>query len=239
MNTKRSTLLFLHGSGCNGAVWAHQSRFFSSRYRVVAPDLPGHGRHKGELKKDIADYAWWVFSEIKRQGLEKPVVIGHSLGGAIALQLAIQMPDVPGALVLVGTGARLRVHPKLLETIRNNYEEALSMVSDYAFSPATAPNLIGSTRRQMRKSPAEVLLEDFQACDHFDVMQDVAGIALPTLVVVGQDDRLTPIRYSEYLHKNILGSRLEIVANAGHMVMLEQPEVFNNILLDFLEAMHE
>ncbi len=233
------SIVFIHGSGSNGATWAYQSRHFAPRHRVLAMDLPGHGRNRGQGMENIGAYASWVLAEIERERLARPVVVGHSLGGAIAIQMALRSPASVGALALVGTGARLRVLPAFFEAIKTDYAQALSTISGYVFSPSASGAIVTKALREMRKTPPEILLGDFAACDRFDAMQEITRIAQPTLIVVGRDDRMTPLKYSEFLHRNIVGSRLEIIENAGHMVMIEQPDRFNRTLQDFVDRLAE
>ncbi|MCL5959716.1 MAG: alpha/beta hydrolase [Chloroflexi bacterium] len=231
-----SSIVFIHGSGGNGAQWAYQSRYFSKRYNVVALDLPGHGRNRGETLKEIGDMAGYVLSEIERLQLNRPALVGHSLGGAVALQAALDRPPALGSLVLVGTGARLRVLPSFLESILTDHDKALGDMAGYIFSRNAPEPIVDKAMSESRKVPARVLYDDLAACDRFDVMQRLGEIRLPTLIVVGRDDFMTPVKYSEYLKANIPGSHLEIIEGAGHMVMLEQVDRFDSVLDTFLSA---
>jgi pimeloyl-ACP methyl ester carboxylesterase len=86
----------------------------------------------------------------------------------------------------------------------------------------------------MLQCKAEILYGDFLACDRFDVMKEVEKIVLPTLILCGEDDQLTPVKYSQFLQSLIKGSKLEVLPNAGHMVMMESPEVFNEKIRAFI-----
>ncbi len=229
-------LVFIHGSGCNKALWAYQSRYFSQRHNVLAIDLPGHGLDKGSGLRSVDAYAQHVLSLIRQRSMRSPILIGHSLGGGIALRAALDSPEEIGGIALVGTGARLRVAPGLLTSIKSDFASALAFIGEYAFSPKTPRELVEKALREMGKASPDVLYGDFAACDRFDVMQEISGIRLPTAIIVGRDDRLTPIKYSEYLNKNISGSRIEIIDDAGHMVMLEQPAAFGDALERFIDA---
>jgi pimeloyl-ACP methyl ester carboxylesterase len=85
----------------------------------------------------------------------------------------------------------------------------------------------------MRCRP-EVLYSDFLACDRFDTMNEAEKIDLPTLVLCGDEDELTPVKYSQFLHSRIKGSKIEILPNAGHMVMMESPQAFNEKIREFI-----
>jgi pimeloyl-ACP methyl ester carboxylesterase len=97
--------------------------------------------------------------------------------------------------------------------------------------------LVERIARDLLKVKPEVTLGDFMACDKFDRMSSVGDITCPTLVVCGEDDRMTPNKYSEYLHDRIKNSQLAIIPGAGHGVMLEKPHEFNRVLEAFLVSL--
>ncbi len=188
----------------------------------------------------IVRYAGWVADYIEREHLADVVLNGHSMGGAITLTLALERPAWLRAIVLTGTGARLRVSPHLLDLLRTDYPASVDAIIESSFAPATTP--LGyaqkvrrnGTRRQMLRAPREVALADYEACDSFDIMERVGEISLPTLCIVGDQDAMTPVKYSDYLHKSIHGSLLEVVEGAGHMMPLEEPDEYNRCLSNFV-----
>ena len=146
------------------------------------------------------------------------------MGGAVAQRLALADRGRVSGLVLVGTGAKLRVAPAILDRIQQDFDGAVELITEYAWSARTEPELKDLGREALRETGARVLYRDFQACDGFDLMERVGNIAVPTLVVVGSEDRLTPVTYSRFLVERIAGSGLVVVEGAGHMVTLERPD---------------
>ena len=179
-------------------------------------------------------YSEHVHSFIKRLGLAKAFLIGHSMGGAIVQTLALTHSECIKGIVLVGTGAKLRVLPMVLNGIKNNFEETVQKITGFAYSRKASPEFIERGIKLLLGCRPEVLYGDFLACDRFDLRKDVERIDLPTLVICGDEDELTPVTYSEFLHRRIRGSALEIIPHAGHMVMMEAPEVFNEKIRDFV-----
>jgi pimeloyl-ACP methyl ester carboxylesterase len=226
-------ILFLHGAGGSTASWYFQKRL-QTVCEVVLVDLPGHGKSGGKGLRDVESYAESIRTVITENGLEGCYVAGHSMGGAIAMSLALACPELLAGLVLVGTGARLKVFPKILEGILSGKEEAVRTIAGFAFSGKTSPALIEAGVTEMMANPEEVLYHDFSACNLVDLMERVTSIDLPTLVVAGADDALTPLKYAEYLNREIRGSWLAVIRDAGHMVMLEKPEETNRAIEAFL-----
>lgn len=214
-------------------------RFFSKTYHVVTVDLPGHGQSKPPLGKiSIGYYATMISDLIVKLSLKKPVICGHSMGGAIALQLALDKPTELGALVLVGTGAKLRVHPDILTAFRTNCREAIEQfLGPWAFSKKTDQTIIEEVKQQIIRINPQIAVANWETCDAFDCRARLEELQLPTKIIVGEEDKLTPVWYSEYLLNQIRGSTLEKIPEAGHYVMSEKPQEFNKAILSFLERM--
>jgi pimeloyl-ACP methyl ester carboxylesterase len=217
------TLVFVHGSGGSRLHWNYQRQFFEKSYNVVMVDLPGHGEARSEGEDSVGGYAGHLLNLLRALPGDTFCLVGHSLGGAIVQEFTLLYPQSVEALVLVGTGARLRVLPEILEGIRQKFEETVRSICNYAFSKKTSPDLIQKGIEAMLKTRATVLYGDFAACDRFDIMDRVGTIQVPTLVVCGGDDMLTPPKYAQFLVQKIEGARLEIIDGAGHMVMIEKP----------------
>ncbi len=228
-------LLFVHGAGGTHENWLNQLRGLSGRYPALAVDLPGHGRSEGDGFRSIEAYRDFVKEFLDALGLRQAVLVGHSMGGAIALSFALLYPTRLAALVLVGTGARLKVHPRVFEALRGDRNEAAHLLVGWAYAENAPPELIRQGEAKWLEASPAVVEGDFLACNAFDLMDEVEKIRLPTLILCGAEDRLTPVKYAEYLHQKIRGSRLLLVPGAGHMVMIERPEEMNRALDAFLQ----
>jgi len=223
-------MIFIHGAGANPSVWHFQTIHFKD---AVAVQLPGHPNGSG--RATVNDYADAVEEEVERLQVHQPILVGHSMGGAIAIELALRKKPVK-ALVLVGTGARLRVRPEFLRLIEQNYEGAAKLIASWSVA-SSDPILVDRIVRDLLMIKPEVTLGDFKACDQFDSMDRIGEIVCRTLIVCGEDDRMTPKKYSEYLRQKIVGSELAVVPGAGHGVMLEKHREFNRVLDAFLASL--
>jgi pimeloyl-ACP methyl ester carboxylesterase len=228
-------VVLVHGAGGRAEVWTPQIGGLADLARLIAVDLPGHGGTGGRGCQRVEDYAGWVLGLLDVLDLRRAVLVGHSMGGAIVQTLALGYPE--RGLVLVGTGGRLRVLPRILELFRDGSPEGAELVARLAYSPQTPPGAVVEAERALQETAALVTLGDFLACDRFDVMARLAGVATPTLVVVGADDRLTPPKYAAYLARTLRGARLVEIEAAGHFPQLEQPAAVNLALRAFLAAL--
>jgi pimeloyl-ACP methyl ester carboxylesterase len=226
-------LIFLHGSGGCKESWHHQVRFFRD---ADAVDLPGHP--DGEPCTSIAGYVQWLREYISERDYRNVVLVGHSLGGGIALFYALEHPEDLAGIVLVGSGARLRVHPMFLEGLAKAEEKPevfleFLKTGHERIEPELAEVLLG---RAMENGPA-VTLNDLRACDAFDVMDRLGEIRLPLLALCGDEDTMTPPKYSRFLAERIPGARAVVVEGGTHMVFAEKPDAVNAAIHEFLQPL--
>lgn len=233
---KDDVIVFVHGAGCNSDVWHHQLDFFSDDYHTVAVDLPGHASSSWMDECSMQGYVEVVKGLMDSLPTDRAILVGHSMGGGITLQFALTYPEMLRSMVLANTGARLRVLPQIFSLLRSDPDRAISMVKQFSFAPGTSEEIRFELERILRSTPVEVLIADLTACDSFDVMDQLGTIKTPALVICGEQDFMTPVKYSRYLSDNIEESTLEIINNAGHMSMMEQPDLFNSTLIGFVTA---
>jgi pimeloyl-ACP methyl ester carboxylesterase len=235
---KGPSLLFIHGAGGNASVWEEQASFFRGMSRVFRVELPGHGKSSGLGEAEIPAYAEWVRGFLASASSPGPVVvIGHSMGGAVAIHLALDPPRSLLGIVLMGTGARLGVMPAIFQLLETDPEGFFRTIDLVAYGPSVSEELKKRGTDMIRECPIPVILKDFRACDRFDLKARLQEIRLPTLIICGEEDKLTPVKYSIFLNERIPGSRLVLIPQAGHMAMVEKPEVVNRAIEDFLSSL--
>jgi pimeloyl-ACP methyl ester carboxylesterase len=232
-------VLYVHGTGCNGGVWAPHMAALADRHTCVAIDLPGHGKSPGTGFRGVADYAYFVVELAGALGWDRFVLAGHSMGGAVALLTAIHHPERLEGLVLIDTGARLRVDPRLLREAREAAMSGRSPAADrsWAFAAGTPQSVVDAVQLLTAGTDPSVTYGDWIADDTFDVMSRVSEIQLPTMVVCGAEDRLTPVKYHRYLQARIPGCQLTVIDAAGHWVFWEQSEAFMRTVRTFLDEL--
>ena len=180
-----------------------------------------------------------TFSELLRDfvdalGLERFVLAGHSMGGAIALDFALAYPQRLDGLVLIGAGATMPVSTKLIELTRDDFAAATELIVRYSYRRSVGAEELALYLTHLRRCNPAVLLEDLLACAAFDVTGQLGGVTGPTQIIFGAEDRMTPPALGQALHAALPGSSLAIVPNAGHNVMVEYPDLVAACLTEFL-----
>ncbi|MCA1959671.1 MAG: alpha/beta hydrolase [Desulfomonile sp.] len=230
-------VVFIHGSGGDREDWRAQLDGLANVATMVALELPGHGASDPPGETAVDAYARWTCDFIDALGLRKVVLVGCSLGSAITQWIALEGKPWLEALGIVGGGARLRVNTDFLNGLQMAPAKALEMLADFALRLDPDPAIYSALNEKFKKTSAELVHGDLSACDRFDVMERIAEISVPTWIIVGEQDRLTPPKYSQFLKDKIAGARLDVIPAAGHLVMIEQPVEFNRCLKEFLSQL--
>lgn len=215
-------LVLVHGAGGTHFSWGEiRAVKFAAAYCL---DLPGHGRSPLPGRTSVEAYADTVMAFISQLDLKRVVVGGISMGGAIAQTIALRQPDWLAGLILVGTAANLPVNEAIFHYILPEFQSTMRLVAKLEWPKGTAEAIIERSYQELARHEAQVVYDDFAACDAFDVRPRLAQITVPTLVLAGDGDRLTPLPQLEFLAQNIPQAKLVIVEGAGHMVALSRPQ---------------
>jgi pimeloyl-ACP methyl ester carboxylesterase len=227
-------VVLLHGAGFDHSTWALHSRWFAHHgFAVLAPDLPGRGRSAGPALTSIAAMADWTVALLGAADAKPAHLIGHSMGSLIALETAARHPDHVGALSLIGTAAAMTVGPDLLKAAEANEQAAIDMVSIWGLGFAAelggslAPGLWmhGSAQATLKRCAPGVLFNDLAACNAYqDALASAARIKVPTTLILGEKDMMTPAKAGKALAAAIPEARIIVVPGAGHMIMTERPD---------------
>lgn len=224
-----STLLFIHGSGCNGDAFRNQTRFFSNSH---APNLPGHEREGAPAS--VSEFADFIEDYIGEHDLTDVVLCGNSLGGAIALEIGLRNASAVRAIALLGSGARLRVSPVILSGLSDEFEQTAAKIAEHMFAEPT-PERIASAAATILKVGRDQTLRDYLACDAFDVTPRLPELLVPLLALTGERDVMTPPKYARFLADRVPQGELRIVPGAGHLVMIERPAETNDAIAHFVQ----
>lgn len=227
-------LLLVHGAGGFHLDWPTQLRRAKDLH-VFTVDLPGHGASTAPARQRVADYAQDMAALLRALELPPAIIVGHSMGGAIAQQLVLDHPERVAGLVLMSSGARLQVNEAILDGILRDPRATAELVMKWAWAKnAPAEWRANGVERLLNIGPA-VVHGDYLACNEFDLRERVQEIAVPTLVLCGTADKMTPLPLSEFVAAQIRGAELMTFENGGHMLPLEQAEAVTQAMLGWMQ----
>ncbi|GAB4581287.1 MAG: alpha/beta hydrolase [Anaerolineales bacterium] len=238
-NTILPPMILIHGVGGSHLSWPPEIRRLIG-YNVYTVDLPGHGKSEAFGEQSISAYANHILEWMATINLYRAIMVGHSMGAAIALQIAATNPARVAGLGLVGIGLPFEVPPEMIENLSNPsmVSAALNQIKALSFSPNAPSRLVELVFKGLVDMRASVLRGDFLACARFSLHSILAQIIQPTIVIAGAQDQIVPLRYAQLLSKKITGATLRVLPDAGHLLMLEKPNDTADCLRAFLRK-HE
>lgn len=235
-------VVLLHGSGMDRTTWQMQSRWLAHHgYRVAAIDLPGHGLSGGDPLESIEDMGRWTAGLVHELGLAPAHLVGFSLGTFVAIEAASQDPACAVSLVLIGTAATMPVHPELLAASRDDIARAGRLMTSWGISSKAqrgrnaSPGawLVSATTALIESSPPTALASDMIACNDYETASTVASsISIPVTFVLGNEDKMTPIRTAATLIDSFADARVVRLESAGHFMPTENPIAVRNAIAE-------
>ena len=246
-NPSLPTVVFIHGAQNDHSVWILQTRYFAHHgFSVLAVDLPGHGRSQGSPLASVEAMSAWLLALLDAVGVNKVILIGHSMGSLIALEVAHQATNRTSALALVGTAYPMKVSDILLEAAMNEEQKAIDMVNIWSHStlaqkpssPGPGFNVMGCSQRLMqhiaKTNSSKVFHTDFSACNAYANGETAAAsVTCPVLFLLGKHDMMTPPRAATTLRKAMPSCRIVELDHCGHALMAEQPDAVLDTLITF------
>ena len=223
--------------------WVNQLRSLPGELRLIALDLPGHGESEPQPGASVEEYAAAVADLVSALDCGPVIVIGHSLGGSIAIALAAQRPALVRGLVLIASCVKLplvdSVGERLVAYLPGPLRRLLffSMAKKVLFAPGAPADAVTLTMQELRACRPETIQADVRAARAMDLTEQAAALDAPTLVLAGSRDGLTTPALAERLGALIRGSRLRIVDGAGHMLPLEAAVWVNREIVAFVESL--
>lgn len=241
-------LVFLHGFPHDRTLWSPQLSALVDHCRCVAPDLRGFGESTVTGPYTMDQYADDVAALLNHLQIRRAVIVGLSMGGYVAFALWRRRPELVRALVLADTRSGAdsdegRVKRKQLVALA--LERGSGAVADAQISGMlgkttreTHPDIVESVRQMLSSAPVDGIVGALHAMmDRPDSGPTLSTITVPTSILVGDEDALTPVKDARSMHEAIPSSRLEIIRGAGHLSNLEKPAAFNHVLSEFVSAL--
>ncbi|MFZ1593264.1 MAG: alpha/beta hydrolase [Chitinophagales bacterium] len=241
-------IIFLHGFPFDKSMWAKQLDFFATTNRVIAIDIRGFGKSTDEstpLSIDLFSDDLMLF--MNQMKISKAIICGLSMGGFIALNAQARFPDRFEAIILCDTQCiadtievKLNRYKTIDEIALNgtlNFNEAFIKKVFCKNSFTNKQEIVTQLRSVVMANPEQIIINGLKAlAERSETCSTLSEINIPTLIICGREDEVTPLEQSEFLHTSIKASVLHIIDNAGHVSNIEQPEEFNNEISKFLLA---
>jgi pimeloyl-ACP methyl ester carboxylesterase len=226
-------IILIHGAAANHVIWSGELRRLEGR-RVLAVDLLGHGRSEAEVPETIQAHVEALLKWMDALEIERAIFAGHSMGGAIAQQIALSAPTRCAGLILMATAAKLPVNPNILNLVRSDKQQVAEMINKWEWSPTAPAELKAKALARLLEVPAEQMYRDYAACNNFDISDRLAEITMPTLVISGELDKMAPRAWQEALVAGLPNATLAIIEQAGHYLILEKPQAVADSIAQWL-----
>ncbi len=241
-------VVLLHPFPCHHEFWDPVAAALESRYRLILPDLRGHGDSEiGEEPAVMAKHAGDIARLLDAAGVGKAAFIGCSIGGYILFEFWRRFRERVSALALCDTrpqadtaearSNRLKAAAAVLEQGTEPFLDTMIPKLMGRTTVSTRPDLVEAARAMMRKMSAEdISLVQRGMAERPDSVTDLRTINVPTLIVIGEEDVLSTVADGELMRQNIAGSQLKVIPKAGHYAPWEQPELVGKVLRQFLDG---
>ena len=237
--------ILIHGAGMDRSVWQLQTRALASMgVRVIAGDLPGHGKSEGDALSSITEMANWIVEVMDAVDIKSATLIGHSMGSMIALDMAANHPQRVDSMILLGVAEIMPVHEDLLKAALDDQALAAGLITYWGISSGSmiggrsAPgfSVMGASQVLLEQSASGVLYKDLMACNEAGSMADTASIiTCPTQFILAKRDKMTPLKSGLSLAAKIKNVDSLVLDDAGHMMMLESPNAVFKIMRTFIK----
>ena len=238
IDTKKDTIVFLHGSGLSHIVWSLAEQFFSSKnFNVLSLDLPGHGNSDGPCLDSIEKIADWLENVFDKLKLKDLILVGHSQGCLEILEYSYKYKERLKKLVFIGGSNKMPVHPDLIELAQNGHSDAVKLMMKWGYE-GSKKFIGGNPVEKIIQSPrdiSEILAVDLKACNNYSNGSDAAkDIDFPSMIILGELDKMINLEVGKKFSNLIKNSTTHVIKGCGHMIMIEKAFEMREKILEFL-----
>ena len=241
----KKSIVFIHGIASTSETFINQIRLFEKTFSIISIDLPGYGKSRQIKNITINKYAETIYKFLLSKNINKPILIGHSLGGMIVQEIITKNVNFAEAAVLVATSAKFGSND---ESWQNNFiksridpldkGESMKDISTNAIANVMSSNpnkkVINFASEIMGSIPKNTYKSAIYSLIGFDLRHKLKDIIIPTLLIAGKDDKQAPSKTMKSMSKKIKYSQYLEIKNCGHLIHLEKPEIFNKSIKDFI-----
>ena len=238
IDTKKDTIVFLHGSGLSHIVWSLAEQFFSSKnFNVLSLDLPGHGNSDGPCLDSIEKIADWLENVFDKLKLKDLILVGHSQGCLEILEYSYKYKERLKKLVFIGGSNKMPVHPDLIELAQNGHSDAVKLMMKWGYE-GSKKFIGGNPVEKIIQSPrdiSEILAVDLKACNNYSNGSEAAkDIDFPSMLILGELDKMINLEAGKKFSNLIKNSTTHVIKGCGHMIMIEKAFEMREKILEFL-----
>ncbi|MCB1152056.1 MAG: alpha/beta hydrolase [Deltaproteobacteria bacterium] len=230
-------IVFVHGAAGNKLAWLRCTRYLAALlpdHPIYYLDLPGHGESTKPPELSIDGYAEVLLEFLEELRLSPAVLVGHSMGGAVALTAALREPMAVEKIAVMGSGYRITLATGLIELLEDDYPKAIGMIRDFGFGDNPSPQEVATTMESLMSCDPETAITDFKALAEYDVKGEIGRLRPPLAVFYGSSDKLTSPERNRALADAVPDAEHHAFEGAGHMLMLERPEELASQLARFI-----
>lgn len=229
-----NSLILIHGLAGDSRLFHNQLKYFANTCRVIAPDLPGHGKSGTCEFCSISDYSAVIESIVKHEALDKPVILGHSMGGAVALQYCISNKEKVKALILVSTAHRFDINKETIALAEDDFENFYKSLITGSFSRKAGLFLM-AIQNGIPEELKKTILDDLRICSTVNFGNNLHEIEVPVLIMANRNDGVLDPGLTAEMGQKIPGSKLLLLDSSGHVPFFEESESFNPEVEQFMD----
>ncbi len=229
------TIIFIHGIAADSRFFHNQLKFFGTGMRVIAIDLPGHGRSLNSESVSAEIYNNSIEQVIRKENIGKYIIAGHSMGGPICLEHYRRNRDRIEALILISTAARIPVSEEMINRSVNSFDTFFNEMLESIFFKKAGIFILAAKKGIVEKEKS-IITEDMKICMNLDCTDILPSIERPVLLLTNRYDCMIPSVLTEKMKEKIKNSRLVIFEKKGHIPFFEESEEFNSTVAEFISS---
>lgn len=231
-----TALVMIHGLAGDSRLFHNQIKYFSPMHRIIAPDLPGHGNSKEYTITTLDDYDDALNAILEKEKIKNSIIIGHSMGGAVAINYYFKHKSRVKALILVSTSSSFNINEEAVKAAEKDFYLFYESLIKNSFSKK-AGLFLAAAKNGISELHKTGIIKGLKVCSTVDLSEKVKGIEVPVLLIGNKEDNMVPIEHTADTGKNIKNSKIVIMDKKGHVPFFEESEIFNTEVEAFINSL--
>jgi len=228
-------IIFVHGIAGDSRFFHNQLKFLGKSYRIIAIDLPGHGRSIAITDQSIDIYNHSIEAVVKKEKIDAYILAGHSMGGIICLENYLRNKNKVKALILISTSSILPVSNMLIDDSINDFDVFFNNMLSRIFHKKAGIFALAA-QKNINDETKRIIKGDLKICSSINYEEKLTEIEIPVLLIANKYDKMIPASLTENMHKKIRNSKIVLFDNEGHVPFFENSHEFNSVMNEFIET---